>query len=113
MPGGLRRTTRGMLVSRKDFDTRDEHLFTFAALKTATGSAAGTSLGRSRAVGNLVTLNAFSFFPMLHQDAVQDEIGLEGHDVQGGPDDPRFCMGGHSGDQAHDWDVDWRYIETT
>lgn len=89
---------------------------TRAKISTATVSAAGSLAGTV-----LITMNAYSFFPMIHVQVVNtkesnyDEVALTmmaGHTTDGASaDSPRFSLS--DGIQAgnNTYDVDYRYIQ--
>lgn len=79
------------------------------ALATATQSQSG-SISNSSATN--ITLNAYSFFPMIHITTGGSETSrvVTGHSTDGAdPDSPRFRLGNESGG-SRSYDVDNRYL---
>jgi len=79
-----------------------------AALKTNTGTTAGTLSSFSKVN---ITLNAYSFFPMIHITGVTDyNTSVGGHSTDGAdPDAPRFALN-NIGETTQTYDIDHRYV---
>lgn len=76
-------------------------------IATSTATAAGSI---SSAGFLNVTLNAWSFFPMIH--ASEADVDMTAHTADGAsPDAPRFALQNNSGSSAN-YDIDHRYIIT-
>ncbi len=79
-------------------------------LKTTTVSLSG-SLPTNSHVG--ITLDAYAFFPMIHNGGAADPAGvfLTGHATDGASaDNPRFTFYNGDLDDTGTYDVDYRYI---
>ena len=74
-------------------------------------SQSGTLDGASGAIVN-ITLDAYSFFPMIHINEIGDSNSkVTGHTVDGASaDSPRFGLQNTGGNDDSAYDVDYRYI---
>lgn len=85
------------------------HPWSRADMNTATASTAGTVNDVDKIS---ITLNAYSFFPMIHAQQVSDQLApvITGHSTDGAnPDSPRFAIVNNTG-ISRTYDVDHRYI---
>lgn len=77
-----------------------------AELYTSTVSLSG-SVGFVSAVN--ITMNAYSFFPMIHSSGGNPELRPHSQDGSSA-DNPRFSIANLSPDSSLNYDVDYRYI---
>ncbi len=79
-------------------------------LKTATASTSGSTPENG---STDITLNAYSFFPMIQQEYDIAYSSMVGHFTDGAsPDNPRFAFVNRAGSgDLQNYDVDHRYIE--
>lgn len=76
-------------------------------LKTGTASTSGSVQNDS----DDITLNAYAFFPMIHDDGASTSIHIRGHGTDGASaDSPRFRIREDAG-TVNTYDVDHRFVQ--